>query len=56
MQLGSRVWFPCDWNVGTLDSILHSTNGDVIAYVLLLDNGEKVAVDMQVAEPFDEPY
>lgn len=56
MQIGSRVWFPCDWNVGTLDSILHSTNGEVLAYIILLDNGEKVAVDMQVAEPFDETY
>ena len=56
MQIGSRVWFPCDWNVGTLDSILHDASGDVIAYILLLDNGEKVAVDMQIAEPFDEPY
>lgn len=56
MQIGSRVWFPCDWNVGTLDSILHDTNGGIIAYILMLDNGEKVAVDMQIAEPFDEPY
>lgn len=56
MQIGTRVWFPCDWNVGTLDSILHDTQGAIIAYILLLDNGEKVAVDMQVAEPFDEPY
>ena len=56
MQIGTRVWFPCEWNVGTLDSTLCDTNGRIIAYVLLLDNGEKVAVDMQVAEPFDEPY
>jgi hypothetical protein len=55
MRIGTRVWFPCEWNVGTLDSILKDSNGRVIAYVLLLDNGKKQCVDMQVAEPFDEP-
>ena len=56
MRIGSRVWFPSDWNVGTLDNVLHDHSGNVLAYVLLLDNGEKAAVDMQTAEPFDDPY
>jgi len=56
MQIGSRVWFPCDWNVGTLDSVLEDSRGNVIAYVLLLDNGVKHAVDVQSAEPFDDRY
>lgn len=56
MEIGSRVWFPCDWNVGTLDSVLEDSGGRVIAYVLLLDNGQKCAVDVQNAEPFYESY
>ena len=54
IPVGSKVWFPAVWEVGTLDSILLGSNGRVIAYVVKKDDGSKVAVDMQVAEVFED--
>jgi len=54
IPVGAKVWFPAVWEVGTLDSILLGGNGRVIAYVIKKDDGTKVAVDMQVAEVFED--
>lgn len=54
IDIGERVWFPSEWDTGILDSILHDANGNVIAYVILLDNGKKVALDMQIVERLDD--
>jgi hypothetical protein len=54
LQIGQRVWFPSDWETGVLDSVLEDTNGQVIAYIVCLDDGSKVAVDMQVVELADD--
>lgn len=54
LKIGTRVWFPAKWECGQVDSILSGENGKVIAYVIAKDNGEKVAVDMQLAEAEDD--
>lgn len=54
IAIGERVWFPSQWDTGILDSILHDTSGGIIAYVILLENGKKVALDMQVVERLDD--
>lgn len=54
MQVGTKVWFPSVWEVGTLDSVLLGNNGRVIAYIIAKDDGTKVAIDMQVAEAFED--
>jgi hypothetical protein len=54
LPVGTKVWFPAVWEVGTLDSILLGSNGRIIAYVIKKDDGSKVAVDMQVAEVFED--
>lgn len=53
--VGQRVFFPVKWEEATLDSVLTGPRGDVLAYVLLRDNGEKVAIDAQMRrlEDFD---
>lgn len=37
-----------------MDSVLYDTNDQVVAYIIRLDNGKKVAIDMQVVEDLDE--
>lgn len=54
MEVGTKVWFPSVWEVGTLDSVLLGNNGRVIAYIIAKDDGTKVAIDMQVAEALDD--
>lgn len=54
IEIGERVWFPSQWDTGILDSILHDTKGNVIAYIIRLDDGKKVALDMQVVERLDD--
>lgn len=54
IPIGQRVFFPSQWDSGILDSILHDTQDNVIAYIIELDNGKKVAIDMQLVEPLDE--
>jgi hypothetical protein len=51
---GERVFFPSQWDSGILDSVLYDTNNHVIAYIIKLDDGKKVAIDMQLVEPLDE--
>jgi hypothetical protein len=52
--IGERVWFPSQWDTGVLDSILHDTHGQIIAYVIRLDDGKKFALDMQIVERLDD--
>jgi hypothetical protein len=54
LPIGQRVFFPSQWDSGILDSILHDTQNHVIAYIIRLDNGKKVAIDMQIVEPLDD--
>lgn len=54
IDIGERVWFPSQWDTGVIDSILHDTSGHVIAYVIRLDDGKKVALDMQIVERLDD--
>lgn len=54
IDIGERVWFPSQWDTGVLDSILQDTKGHVIAYVIRLDDGKKVALDMQIVERLDD--
>jgi hypothetical protein len=54
LPIGQRVFFPSQWNSGILDSVLHDTHNHVIAYIIKLDDGKKVAVDMQIVEPLDD--
>ena len=37
-----------------MDSVLYDTHDQVVAYIIKLDNGKKVAIDMQVVEDLDE--
>lgn len=53
MEIGTKVWFPSVWEVGTLDSVLLGNGEQVIAYIIAKDDGTKVAIDMQVAEAFE---
>lgn len=45
--IGKRVWFPKEWEEGTVDSILKDGNGQALAYIIRRDNGKLIAVDMQ---------
>lgn len=54
IEVGERVWFPSQWDTGVLDSVLHDTKGNVIAYIIMLDDGKKVALDMQIVERLDD--
>ena len=54
MEIGTKVWFPSVWEVGTLDSVLVGNSGKVIACVIKKEDGTKVAIDMQVAEIFED--
>lgn len=54
IPIGQRVFFPTQWNSGILDSVLHDTQNHVIAYIIKLDDGKKVAIDMQIVEALDD--
>ena len=54
IPIGERVFFPSQWDSGILDSVLCDTNDHVIAYIIMLDDGKKVAIDVQLVEPLDE--
>jgi len=54
IPIGQRVFFPSQWDSGIMDSVLYDTQGEVIAYIIMLDDGKKVAIDMQVVECLDE--
>jgi hypothetical protein len=51
---GKRVFFPSHWDSGIMDSVLYDAHNNVIAYIIKLDDGKKVAIDMQIVEPLDE--
>jgi hypothetical protein len=51
---GKRVFFPSKWDSGIMDSVLYDAHDHVIAYIIKLDDGKKVAIDMQIVEPLDE--
>jgi hypothetical protein len=51
---GERVFFPSQWDSGILDSVLYDTRNQVIAYIIKLDDGKKVAIDMQLVDILDE--
>lgn len=54
IPIGQRVFFPSQWTSGILDSVLHDTQNHVIAYIIRLDDGKKVAIDMQIVEALDD--
>jgi hypothetical protein len=54
IEVGERVWFPSKWDTGILDSVLEDTQGRIIAYIIRLDDGKKVALDMQIVERLDD--
>jgi hypothetical protein len=51
---GKRVFFPSQWDSGIMDSVLYDAHENVIAYIIKLDDGKKVAIDMQIVEPLHE--
>lgn len=50
LERGTPMMFPVQWAYGRLDSALCDSYGNVIAYIMELEDGSKVAVDMSVAE------
>ena len=54
IPIGKRVFFPSQWDSGIMDSVLCDTHDQVVAYIIKLDNGKKVAIDMQVVEDLGE--
>jgi hypothetical protein len=54
LPIGQRVFFPSQWNSGILDSVLHDSQNNVIAYIIRLDDGKKVAIDIQIVEALDD--
>lgn len=52
--VGLRVWFPVEWEEGTLDSFLTGADGEILCYVIRRDNGRLFTVDMQMREVIDE--
>lgn len=48
--VGQKVWFPVQWEQAEVDSILTGTDNEVIAYILRRDNGQLVAIDVQMRE------
>jgi hypothetical protein len=48
--VGQKVWFPVQWEQAEVDSILTGTDDDVIAYILRRENGQLVAIDVQMRE------
>lgn len=53
IEQGTLMMFPVKWEYGRLDSALTDSYGNVIAYIMELDDGSKVAVDMSMAEELD---
>lgn len=54
LERGTPMMFPTQWEYGTLDSALTDSYGNVIAYIMELADGSKVAVDMSMAEAIDD--
>lgn len=54
LQKGALMMFPTQWETGRLDSVLTDSLGNLIAYILELDDGKKVAVDMQAVELLED--
>ena len=54
VEVGTAMMFPVQWAYGHLDSMLTDSYGNVIAYIMKLEDGSKVAVDVQVAELLDD--
>ncbi len=50
LPIGTAVWFPSQWECGTIDSVLTGAHNEVLAYIVMKADGTKVAVDMQVAD------
>jgi hypothetical protein len=48
--VGKKVWFPVEWEQAEVDSILTGIENEVIAYILRRDNGQIVAIDVQMRE------
>jgi hypothetical protein len=48
--VGQKVWFPVEWEQAEVDSILTGSDNEVIAYILRRDNGQLVAIDVQMRE------
>jgi len=48
--IGQRVWFPSEWEEGTMDSYLMGSDGEVIAYIIRRDDGRIIAIDAQMRE------
>ena len=53
IEQGTLMMFPVKWEYGHLDSALTDSYGNVIAYIMELADGSKVAVDMSMAEELD---
>lgn len=54
IEKGTLMMFPTAWEYGHLDSALTDSYGNVIAYIMELADGSKVAVDMSMAEALDD--
>ena len=54
IERGTVMFYPSQWDCGTLDSVLTDSYGNVIAYILEKEDGSKVAVDMQITEALDD--
>lgn len=52
-MVGQRVWFPVEWEQGTLDSFLTGPDGEILCYVIRRDNGMLFTLDMQMREVVD---
>jgi hypothetical protein len=48
--VGQKVWFPVEWEQAEVDSVLTGIDNEVIAYILRRDNGQLVAIDVQMRE------
>lgn len=48
--VGQKVWFPIDWEQATIDSVLTGGNNEIIAFILLRNDGNLVAIDMQTSK------
>lgn len=51
--VGSKVWFPVQWEEATLDSVLTGAGEEVLAYVLRRADGSVITIDAQM-RPIEE--
>lgn len=51
--VGSKVWFPVQWEEATLDSVLTGADDEVLAYVLRREDGSVITIDAQM-RPIEE--